>query len=223
MIVYSYFYNRINRLHFPHIIVHTMTGITKREYTMNKWILLILLGYSQWSMANWTLDNQSSQLTFNTTKNAAVTETHTFSQLTGEVKDNGEANLAILLNTVDTKIPLRDDRVNTMLFETSTYPLAQFTTKLDMTALDKLNVGESLNQTLQGQLQLHGEQKPLTADIKVTRLASNKVEIATVKPVMVDANVFNLGAGVAKLREIMQLKSIDTDVPVNFRLLYVQQ
>ena len=190
---------------------------------MNKWILLILLGYSQWSMANWTLDNQSSQLTFNTTKNAAVTETHTFSQLTGEVKDNGEANLAILLNTVDTKIPLRDDRVNTMLFETSTYPLAQFTTKLDMTALDKLNVGESLNQTLQGQLQLHGEQKPLTADIKVTRLASNKVEIATVKPVMVDANVFNLGAGVAKLREIMQLKSIDTDVPVNFRLLYVQQ
>jgi len=189
---------------------------------MKKLLFIALLTFSQLALAEWTLDNDNSQLNFDSTKNNTITETHTFQALSGTVADNGKANLIIVLTSVDTKVPLRDERMRTMLFETEEYPRAEFITQVNKPHIEKLAVGDSTLQTLKGELQLHGTKKPITAEVKITRLADNKVEIATVKPIIVNANDFKLHQGVENLREIMGLNSITPEVPVSFRLVFVE-
>ena len=54
------------------------------------------------------------------------------------------------------------------------------------------------------------------ADLEVTRIANDKVVVATTEPIILDANSFDLGDGLAQLRELASLPSISTAVPVTF-------
>lgn len=189
---------------------------------MKKLLLIAMLGYSQLTFAAWTLDSTQSQLNFNTTKNDVVTETQRFTTLSGHVTDAGKADLVIALASVDTKITLRDERVRDWLFETKNYPAAVFTTTLDIKALENLAVGSSQTQTLKGSLQLHGQQKPIMAQVKITRLADKQVEVTSIEPVIVNAADFQLTEGIEKLRAVMMLNKITPQVPVSFRLVFTQ-
>jgi polyisoprenoid-binding protein YceI len=190
-----------------------------------KSLLITLLGYavlsySQLSLAAWTLDNAQSQLNFNSTKNDTVTETHRFTELSGHVADNGQASLTVKLASVETKVPLRNERLRDLLFDVKTYPSARFQTKLDPQTLKKLTVGSTITQTIKGTLQLHGQQKPVTAHLQISRPSDKQIVVTTAEPINLNANDFKLGPGIEKLREIMSLKKIDWNIPLSFRLIF---
>ena len=172
--------------------------------------------------AGWTLDNDASRINFVSTKANAAAEVHTFGTLNGQVDDDGNATLSIDLDTVDTTIEIRDERMRSMLFETEQFPTATLAATVDMAVVSRLAAGDTADLTTEGQLMVHGTTSSITFDISVSRLTDDRILVASRKPVIVNASQVGLLAGVEKLREVAGLPSISPAVPVSFVLAFDQ-
>ena len=170
--------------------------------------------------AGWTLDNDASRINFVSTKANTAAEVHTFGTLDGQVDDDGNATLSIDLNTVDTAIEIRDERMRNILFETAQFPTATLAATVDMAAVAGLSAGEITELTTEGQLMVHGTTSSVTFDVSVSRLGDDRILVASRKPVIVNASQVGLRAGVEKLREVAGLPSISPAVPVSFVLAF---
>lgn len=182
-------------------------------------ILLPLLMAGGAAAADWTLVAEDSTLGFVSVKNARIAEGHQFTGLRGSVDDEG-AELVIDLASVDTLIPIRDERMRELLFEVARFPTATFRTAVDPASFEDLAIGESRRMDVAGELALHGELQPLTATLLVSRSAEDRVSVATTRPIVISADAFALGGGVARLREVAGLDSITPMVPVSFTLSF---
>lgn len=170
--------------------------------------------------ADWVLNSDASTLSFVSTKAVNIAEVHSFAILEGTVDDDGAVRISIDLASVDTGIEIRDDRMQEMLFETGSYSRATLTATVDAAMLENLSVGESHTAAIEGQLALHGQTVPLTFEVVVTRTGESGMLVASRKPVVVNAPLFGLEAGVERLREVAGLPSISTAVPVSFVLAF---
>ncbi|MGS2723469.1 YceI family protein [Porticoccus sp. GXU_MW_L64] len=180
----------------------------------------LLLAVSSFSNADWQLNNELSDISLVTTKATHVAEVHHFKQLSGAAGKQG-ASVTIDLNSIHTNIDIRDQRMREMLFDTAKFPNATFTASVDLTALENLKAGEQTTRNLSGTLNLHGQSQKLDLGaVTVTRLADNRLQVANLRPVLINAASFNLVAGVEKLRTVAGLPSISNAVPVNFRLVF---
>lgn len=185
------------------------------------WIpALALLMASPAALAGWTLDAEASSLSFVSIKNDAIAEVHHFTGLSGTVSDEGIATLTIGLASVETGIPIRNERMQKLLFETSEFAEATASLSVDMTALAALGTGEDLALDSEVSLKLHGISTTLPAKLLVTRLGNDRYRVATVQPVIVSAPVFKLAEGIEALREVAGLKAIGTGVPVTLLLTF---
>lgn len=170
--------------------------------------------------AEWALDNDASRISFVSTKANSAAEVHTFGIVDGSVDDEGNVTISIDLDSVDTAIEIRDERMRDMLFETGEYPSATLVAQIDTTAIEALDVGASAIMTAEGRLQLHGTSTSVTVEVSVARLAEDRILVASHKPVIVNAGQVDLLAGVEKLREVAGLPSISPAVPVTFVLAF---
>jgi polyisoprenoid-binding protein YceI len=173
--------------------------------------------------AEWKLDNSTSTLNFISTKKTHVSEIHQFRELTGTVNADGQVTVSINLASVDTSIEVRNERMKLYLFDTANFTSANLTTTVDPTRIDTLEVGDTAALTLDAMLDLHGKAMPLTLDVIVTRLSSEKLSVVSLKPVLVKASEFDLVAGIDKLQELAGLPSISHTVPVSFYLNFKYQ
>ena len=173
--------------------------------------------------AAWTLDNAASQVSFVSVKAGDAGEVHRFTQLAGNVSADGDASVTIQLASVDTLIPIRDDRMREMLFETDVFPTASLTTKIDMDALATLEPGASIDMVAELTLDLRGKQVPFIAEMIVGRLGDHRLLVSSKKPVIVNAASVDLADGVEALREIANLPSISKAVPVSFVLSFEEE
>lgn len=170
--------------------------------------------------ANWTLDGDGSALSFVSTKAINVAEVHRFGQLSGNVDGSGKVSISIALGSVDTGIELRDERMRDMLFDTEHYPVATVSATVDASAIDAMSAGDSIDMTIEGDLDLHGVSKPLMMDIVVTKSGDDHLLVVSKKPVLVNVPEFSLAEGVEALREIAGLPNISLAVPVSFVLSF---
>lgn len=171
--------------------------------------------------AHWSLDNEASTLSFVTIKADHVGEVHTFDVLSGSIGDSGEVEITIELASVNTLIPIRNERMQALLFETNLFPDATITGMINIEALAELEAGATQTLQFEFDLSLHGRSISLTADLLVTRLDGGLVA-STLKPVIVTAESVGLVAGVEALREIAGLPSISRAVPVSFTVVFDQ-
>lgn len=183
----------------------------------------LLAGIAANAHAGWTLNNDESTLDFVSIKKSEAGEVNSFERLEGSLDDSGEARVVISLDSVETNIPIRNDRMKSMLFEVEDFPESSVSTTVDLDRLNDLAVGETFAQPVELRLAIHGEEKAFEADMRVVKLADDRLLISTVKPVIVNATDFALGAGVEKLREVAGLPSISTAVPVTASLLFEPQ
>jgi hypothetical protein len=170
--------------------------------------------------ADWTLDNDASNLNFISIKASDIAEVHSFDQLEGTVESDGSATVIVTLASVDTLIPVRDERMREMLFEVDVFPVATITTKIDPATVTSLAPGDFIVVTSEVLVELHGEAAPLIMDLRITRLTDTRVAVASLKPVVVNAGMFNLVDGVEQLREVAGLPNISKAVPVTFYLTF---
>ncbi len=170
--------------------------------------------------ADWRLDNDSSRISFVSTKAGTAAEVHHFDTLDGRVDDDGNVTLSIDLDSVDTAIPIRDERMREMLFETKRYPTATLAASVDMAAVQALPPGGSTTMTTEAQLMLHDNTVSLTVEMTVARLSESRIMVASQKPMIVNASQVGLLEGVERLREIAGLPTISPAVPVTFVLAF---
>jgi polyisoprenoid-binding protein YceI len=182
--------------------------------------LSALLALAQPSHAQWKLDNEASELRFVTTKNTHFAEVQQFRKLSGELAGSGAVRLVIDLASVETQVPLRNERLQTMLFDVAQFPSAQFEGRVDMARVSALEPGTSVDMEVDGKLTIRGKTQDTKALLRVLRLGSEQLQVVTRAPILVSAAQFDLVAGIEKLREIMGLPNIIGTVPVNFALTF---
>jgi polyisoprenoid-binding protein YceI len=170
--------------------------------------------------AQWQLDNDHSNLNFISIKKTSVAEVHQFKKVMGEVSDAGNIHLVIDLSSVDTQIEIRNERIKAMLFEIAQYPTAEFDGQIDMSKVAALKVGETLDMLVNGKLTMHGKVQDTNAKLHIVKLSGEKLQVTTRMPIILNADLYDLAAGIEKLREAAGLPVISAAVPVTFDLMF---
>ena len=180
--------------------------------------LLIALASVQVASADWKLNENNSHLGFVSIKNNAVAEVHRFASLSGSVTAAGEATVNIALDSIETNIPIRDDRMKTMLFQTDIFTLASVSTQLDIPVFRDLETGASITAELSLDINLHGIKGKVAAIVRVTRTQKDTWLVNSIQPLIINAPGYQLAEGIEALRKIAGLQSITPAIPVTFML-----
>jgi outer membrane protein OmpA-like peptidoglycan-associated protein len=190
--------------------------------------LVVLLGLGQGAMAQsgpfsggWTLQGPASSLRFQSVKNEVKVESSQFATYSGQIAADGTATVSVNLDSVDTKIDLRNVRMRFLFFETFQYPLAVITTKLNAADFADLAQVRRKVVTLPYSLELHGVTKAFEAEVVVTYLSDDLVAISSGAPIAVAAADFNLTTGIEKLQEAAGVRIIPS-ATVSFDFMFAR-
>ena len=179
-------------------------------------MVLLLMSSPAWS--SWEVAG-GSVVQFISIKNNAVGELSQFESVVGSVTDEGQVDIRIALNGVETNVGIRNERMKELLFEVGLFPEAKITAQLAPDA-----VGATQSQTIETTLaiDLHGQVVIRTATLQV---APNEqgLSIVTVEPILLTASEFGLESGVAALQRIAGLNAISRVIPVTVNLQLVRQ
>ena len=181
------------------------------------WIFLL---FSNASFSDWNLVNEESKINFISIKASNFAEIHTFKKLTGSVKENGEAKITIDLTSLETLIPIRNDRMGKLLFETETYPTAVFKLSVDLKNILLTKVGKSTDVEYRGVFEFKNEKYSLLVKLKVTRLNNLSFIVSSSEPLLLNGDQLGLSIGIESLRAVAGLPSISKSVPVTFSLMF---
>lgn len=181
------------------------------------------LAFANSAFAGWKLDEQASTLNFLSTKKSQIIEQHSFKKVSGKLADNGQVTLTIDLASVETNIPIRNERMQKFLFETDKFASAIINTKVDSRLVSTLAVGELKTIELVADLDLHGHKQKLTLPVNVIKGNQGQFYVSSVGSVVINAGDFALVEGINKLQELAGLPSITYAVPVSFNLVFAAE
>ena len=148
----------------------------------------------------WALQ-PSSRLNFQSVKKLTVVESSSFATLVGEIDGNGVATVRVLLDSVDTKIDLRNVRMRFLFFETFKFPEAVITARIDPAQLADLPQVRRKQMMMDYSIELHGVAKSYASEVVVTLLSNDMVSVASSTPISIPVADFNLMEGLQKLQE----------------------
>lgn len=175
------------------------------------------------AQAEWQLLSDQSQLSYTTTKvfpgaEDSAAENNRFAQLEGSVGDDGKAEVRILLDSVNTNVAIRDERMRSIVFQTEQFPVATVSARVPEGVLAEAGLHQI---DLPLQLDMHGVQKSMTVPVSVVNETS-RVLVTSMSPVLVDATDFGFGGGIQELTRLAGLMHIPMTVPVSFNLVFQQ-
>ena len=182
--------------------------------------LLLTLGVSLSAQASWYLDGESSRLSFITTQNANVANKHRFLVLHGKVDRKGHAQLRIEMDSVNSAVPLRDERMRDQLFDFKHFPEAQITAQINLQPINELAPGAQVELRLPVTVSLRGKQHTYEAELLATRLDERRFQVVTLEPLMLQAEDFGLQPELETLRKLAGLSAISFSVPVSAVLIF---
>jgi hypothetical protein len=164
----------------------------------------------------WVLDKDSSSISITTIKNSSISEVSEFTSFTGSISSSGYFEISIKLDSLETNIPIRNERIQEYLFETHLFPSADIHTQLKPEDL------ENGIHTITFDADLHGLSSILTAEFMVTEKNGEKI-ITLHKPLIINANTFALEKGISTLKNMAMLQSIANTVPIHLILTFQKQ
>lgn len=173
--------------------------------------------------AAWQVDGKKSQVSFITEKvypnDQAAKETSLITGVSGRVSNQKQAEIKIDLDTINTSISIRDERIKKWLIDLTQYRYA--TVKADLPALDeqKINIGKSVKMTAKGSLAIRDKTLPITLFINVKKDSSTQYTVTSYAPTLINTHDFDSKGGLKKLTEVMGLNSINSKIPVHWKLV----
>jgi len=173
--------------------------------------------FSATTFANWNLDSELSRVSFVSVKKNTVGESHYFKKLNASINDSGKFKLEINLASVETLIPIRNERMQKFLFNTDFFPKLTLTSDLSK-QLKSLKKGQSRILKTQADLALNGVNKLISLEVLATQQTNDDIVVASFIPVLINPADYNLTSGIDKLQELAKLPSITHSVPVSFVL-----
>jgi len=168
---------------------------------------------------DWTLDSERSTLHFVSVKNDNVAEIHRFTELTGEMND-GELKVTIPVASLDTAIPIRNERMLEHLFNADEYATVTATASIPTEIYNLETATGTLPVVVPMKVFIAGEAVEVDAALQVTKLDADHVVATTSQPVLISAKEFGLVKGINKLQEIAGLQAIDHVIPVTFTVQF---
>ena len=181
---------------------------------------VLAAGLSLPAQADWYLDNESSRLSFISTKAGDLSEVHRFLVLHGTIDDQGAARQRVEMDSVSTGIPLRDERLRKLLFDTGRFAEARIMAQLNLEPILDLAPGAQLEIALPVQVQIRDRKHGYMAELLATRLDERRFQVVTLAPLVLQAGHFGLGEGIEELRKLARLDSISLSVPVGAVMIF---
>ncbi|MEM6939579.1 MAG: OmpA family protein [Pseudomonadota bacterium] len=169
----------------------------------------------------WKLQPEMSSLNFQSVKKQTVVESSSFATIEGAISPTGETEVAVLLDSVDTKVDLRNVRMRFLFFETFNYPKATITTQIDPGLLSDLSAIRRKTIPVSYALDLHGVTKSYEAEVAVTLLTNDLVSVSTTTPISVSVADFDLMEGLGKLESAANVTIIPS-ATVSFDFMFAR-
>ena len=169
---------------------------------------------------SWTLDADTSRIAFGSVKKNTLGEVHHFEEISGSVSAQGAVVIEINLNSVQTNIDIRNERMIEHVFKAA--PAATLSAQVDMAALNALPVGGSMVSEVDATLALAGTEAELYTDMFILRLAADSVMVTTNDMIFLDTEEAGLDDGLYALKALADLSSITRAAPVTLRLMFSQ-
>jgi len=172
----------------------------------------------------YVLDAANSSLYFVTSRRIHDLETHQFTDLFGSISESGEASLGINLNSVETGVDLRNERIRVFLFQVAIFGgEAMVTLPVDLPSLSAQSTGTAVTERISATLNLHGVSAAIDTDVIITKLSETQIMVQNASPIVIHAEDYALVEGIEVLRGLANLPVISYSVPVNFTLIYNAQ
>jgi outer membrane protein OmpA-like peptidoglycan-associated protein len=149
----------------------------------------------------WNLDADASELRFLSVKKSNIAETSSFATLSGLITENGQAQVRVLLDSVDTKVDLRNVRMRFLFFETFRFPEAIITAELDPELLTDLHLTRRKEVVLPYSFTLRGVTLERSTDVAVTLIDNDRVVVSSITPIAFTLEELDLEEGRMKLQE----------------------
>lgn len=149
----------------------------------------------------WTLDAENSELRVLSVKKGAIAESSAFATFSGIINPQGQAQIRILMDSIDTQIDLRNVRMRFLFFETFKFPESTITADLPADQLSDLHERRRKIISLPFTLNLHGIAVEREARVAVTLIDNDRVAVANTSPIALALPDFNLDEGRGKLQE----------------------
>ncbi|MHA1543627.1 MAG: YceI family protein [Alphaproteobacteria bacterium] len=176
--------------------------------------------YSQAVPGFWVLNSGESFFHFSSTKNGDIIEEHAITNLVGEVEFTGKVIVRLDLNSLDTGIDIRDERMKEFLFEVDKYPVARIEADYNLSVFGEIEPGSVEVVPMNFTVFLHGVEKEYQLALQFDRQAWDRVVITPAEDFIVEAADFQLEEGLLKLRDLAGLDDISTKVPMNFTFVF---
>lgn len=170
----------------------------------------------------WVLEPEGSALGFLSVKNEIKAEMNNIATFTGTISDKGDAEVHVALDSIDTHIDLRNVRMRFLFFETFKFPEAVVTAHIDPAALADLATKRRIIMPLPFTLSLHGVTQAMTTDVVVTLISDDRVSVASLGVIPVNAADFNMLDNVAKLNDAAKVKVVPVG-SVTFNWVFARQ
>ncbi|MCH1610951.1 MAG: YceI family protein [Luminiphilus sp.] len=171
--------------------------------------------WAEWQVAD------TSGIQFVSVKNNTIGEVSHFDMISGTVGDQGAVEVRVALDSVETNIGIRNDRMKKMLFEVGLYPEAVITAQLSPENMAVLGSSSGAAVPVVLQIDLHGQvvSKDAVLTISATEVGFSAT---TSQPILLNAAEFDLENGVAALQSVAGLNAISRVIPVTVSLNFTK-
>lgn len=167
----------------------------------------------------WVLEPEASALRFQSIKNETTVESSEFATFTGTISPEGVGELRVMLDSVDTKVDLRNVRMRFLFFETFNFPEAVIQLRIPPALVADLALVRRKVATLPFTISLHGVTQTREAEMAITLLSDDLVSVATATPISLGVADFNLEEGRLKLQEAANVRIVPS-ATVSFDFLF---
>ena len=169
--------------------------------------------------ADWQLNRERSSISYLSSKQATAEtplmfESNLFREFSGTI-DGTQVKLVVELDSLDTKVPIRDERVAEHVFLSKQYPQAIVSATVD--DIEQLSYER---KQISATLTMRGQSRDLQAEVIIERSDPKTLRIQTTTPVLVNANAYGMLDGFAILKQLVGLMQIPTTIPVSLHLVF---
>ena len=169
---------------------------------------------------SWTLDADTSRIAFGSVKKNTLGEVHHFESISGSVSEEGAVVIEIDLNSVQTNIDIRNERMIEHVFKAA--PAATLSAQVNMAALNALPAGGWMVSEVDATLALAGTEAELYTDMFIMRLTEDSVMVTTNDMIFLDTEEAGIDGGIDALKALAELSGITRAAPVTLRLMFSQ-
>lgn len=179
--------------------------------------LMLLVSSTTFAANLFNIDEEMSAVSFATTKLQYVIEPASITGLTGGIDASGKFNLDIPIANIQTGVPIRNERLNKLFFDSQSFPSAKVS--VDIPADVLLAQSSVAQQELPAKVTLFGKSIDIKFKVNIVK-TTDVIAVSTVAPVIVRGSSFGIPTeNLAALAATVGGIPISDAVPVSFSLI----